>query len=432
VLKKQLVVVLVATFTFTSLCADDWPQWRGINRDGVLHEEGLRESLPVGGLAARWSVPIGSGYSGPTVARGRVYVTDRGPEDADAEVERVLCFNAADGDLIWQHTYQSVYTISYTAGPRASVTVHDGQAIAVGAMGQLKCLDAETGEVQWEHELSNQYDARMPIWGITTAPLVYDDLVIQIAAGAGDSCVVAFDLKTGKERWHAIDERAGYSAPILIRQGDQDVVVCWTGESVTGLDPASGKNLWSIPMLPRQMPIGVPTPVVQGEHLFVSSFYDGSMLIRLDLEKPKAEMLWHRVGTDEKNTDGLHCMISTPMIKGDHIYGVDSYGELRCLDLKTGDRVWEETSAVPRARWATIHTIRHGNREIMFNDQGELIYAQLSPEGFKEFSRAKLIDPTRRQLNRRGGVTWSHPAISDGYIYIRNDKQMICASLKAE
>jgi len=431
-LEKLLVAVLVALFTITSLRADDWPQWRGINRDGVLHEKGLRQSLPAGGLTARWSVPLGSGYSGPTVAKGRVYVTDRGPKDADAEVERVLCFNAADGDLIWQHTYESLYTISYRAGPRASVTVHDGQAIAVGAMGQMKCFDAETGEIQWEHDLSNEYDARMPIWGITTAPLVYNDLVIQIAAGAGASCVVAFELKTGEERWRAIDERAGYSAPILIRQGDQDVAVCWTGESVTGLDPSSGKTLWSIPMLPQQMPIGVPTPVVQGEHLFVSSFYDGSMLIRIDLEKPKAEMVWHRVGRDEKNTDALHCMISTPMIKGDHIYGVDSYGELRCLDLKTGDRVWEDTSAVPRARWATIHTIRHGDREIMFNDQGELIYAKLSPKGFQEFSRAKLIDPTRRQLNQRGGVTWSHPAISDGHIYIRNDKQMICASLKAE
>ena len=140
-------------------------------------------------------------------------------------------------------------------------------------------------------------------------------------------------------------------------------------------------------MLPRNMPIGVATPVVQGEFLFVSSFYDGSMLIRLDLDRPAAEKVWHRVGIDEKNTDALHCMISTPLIKGDYIYGVDSYGELRCLDLETGDRVWENTSAVPRARWATIHTIRHADREIMFNDQGQLIFATLSPQAYREHSR---------------------------------------------
>jgi outer membrane protein assembly factor BamB len=156
------------------------------------------------------------------------------------------------------------------------------------------------------------------------------------------------------------------------------------------------------------------------------------MLIRLDLDRPAAEKVWHRVGFDEKNTDSLHCMISTPIIKGDFIYGVDSYGELRCLEIETGDRVWEDTTAVPRARWATIHTIRHHDREIMLNDQGQLIFATLSPEGYSEQSRASLIAPTRTQLPRRGGVTWAHPAIADGYIFARSDKELVCASLMAE
>jgi outer membrane protein assembly factor BamB len=430
---QRILIALTLVFCSANfLLADDWPQWRGASRNGVLHETGLLKSFPGSELQAIWSVPVGSGYSGPTVAKGRVYVTDRGSEDAESEVERVLCFNANNGELVWEHKYDCPYTISYRAGPRASVTVHDGMAISVGAMGNMKCLDAASGDVLWEHDLSAEYKVRMPIWGITAAPLVYKDLVIQIAAGDGDACVVAFDLKTGTERWRAINEKAGYSAPILIRQGSQDVAVCWTGESITGLNPNSGEVFWSIPMLPRQMPIGVPTPVIQDEFLFVSSFYDGSLLIRLNLDKPEAETVWRRVGADEKNTDALHCMISTPIIKGDHIYGVDSYGELRCLDLETGDRVWENTTAVPRARWATIHTIRHGDREIMFNDQGELIFAELSPEGFKELSRAKLIAPTRKQLNRRGGVTWSHPAIANGHIFIRNDKELLCASLKAQ
>ena len=432
VLYRTLAILITSAWTIHSLSADDWPQWRGNDRDGVLHETGLIETLPEDGLKADWSVPLGSGYSGPTIAKGRVYVTDRGPDDGDKVVERVLCFDTQTGDELWHHTYETPYTVGYTAGPRASVTVHDGMAIAVGAMGHLKCFDAVSGELHWEHDLSAEYQVRMPIWGITAAPLIYKNLVIQIAGGSGAACVVAFDLKTGKERWRAIDEKAGYSAPILIRQGDQDVVVCWTGESVTGLNPNSGEVHWSIPMLPRQMPIGVPTPVVHGEHLFVSSFYDGSLLIRLNLQEPKAEVAWRRIGQDEKNTDALHCMISTPIIKGSYIYGVDSYGELRCLDLKTGDRVWEDETAVPRARWATIHTIQYGDREIMFNDQGELIYAKLSPDGFQELSRSKLIDKTRLQLNQRGGVTWSHPAIADGYIYIRNDKELLRASLQAQ
>ena len=410
--------------------AEDWPQWRGVNRDATLRDANLIETLPAGELQHSWSVPIGAGYSGPTVVGRRVYVTDRGPADATQEVERVLCFDAETGEKIWTHQYDAAYTIGYRAGPRASVTIIDGNALAVGAMGHMHCLDAESGDVVWRRDLDSDYDIRMPIWGITASPLVYHDLVIQVVAGSGGHCIVAFDLASGAERWHAIDERAGYSAPILIRQGSQDVVVVWTGESVTGLDPISGEVFWSIPMHPRNMPIGVPTPVVQDDKLFVSSFYDGSMLIEVDLDQPKAKKLWHRVGVDEKNTDALHCMISTPLIKGGHIYGVDSYGELRCLDLKTGDRVWEDTTAVPRARWATIHTIRDGDREIMLNDRGELIFATLAPDGFHEQSRANLIAPTRKQLNKRGGVVWSHPAIADGYIYARSDVELVRASLR--
>ena len=234
---RQIAVICLLGVTPLLLRAEDWPQWRGKKRDAVLHESGLLETLPGDWLPRRWSVPIGPGYSGPTVAAGRVYVTDRGAESSPTEIERVLCLDAEDGKLIWQHAYEAAYTIGYRAGPRAAVTLHDGKAISVGAMGHLKCLDAASGDVQWEHDLAEEYDVRMPAWGIAAAPLVYDDLVVQVAAGAGDACVVAFDLETGKERWHAIDERAGYSAPILIRQGDQDVVVCWTGESVTGLAP---------------------------------------------------------------------------------------------------------------------------------------------------------------------------------------------------
>ena len=410
--------------------ADDWPQWRGVDRDATLHNANLVETLPAGELPRSWSVPVGAGYSGPTVVGQRVYLTDRGPDDAASEIERVLCIDAETGRNVWTHQYDAAYTIGYRAGPRASVTVVDGKAITVGAMGHMHCLDADSGDVLWHRDLDSDYNIRMPIWGITASPLVYRDLVIQVVAGSGNHCVVAFDLASGQQRWHAIDERAGYSAPILIRQGTQDVVVVWTGESVSGLDPLSGRVFWSIPMLPRNMPIGVPTPVVQDNKLFVSSFYDGSMLIEINQEQPTAKKLWHRVGLDEKNTDALHCMISTPLIKGDHIYGVDSYGELRCLDLKTGDRIWEDTTAVPRARWATIHTIRDGDREIMLNDRGELIFATLAPDGFHEHSRAALIAPTRKQLNKRGGVVWSHPAIADGYIYARSDVELVRAPLR--
>lgn len=423
------LVIAAALPCPTPLSADDWVQWRGKNRDGVLHERGRVKPFASGPIERAWSTPIGSGYSGPTIADGLVYLTDLDPQQRDAEVERVLCFRAEDGSPVWSHSYPAPYSVGYRAGPRDSVSVADGKAVSLGAMGQLKCFDAASGDVIWERDLESEYQIKMPAWGITSAPLVWNDRVIQIVGGSDGAGVVAFDLQSGRELWKALEDRAGYSAPIVVRQGDQDVVVCWTGDSIAGLDPGTGQVHWRIPMRPRNMPIGVATPAVQGDHLFVSSFYDGSMLIRMDLERPEAEKLWYRVGQDEKNTDSLHCMISSPIIKGDHIYGVDSYGELRCLNLDNGDRVWESADAVPRNRWATIHIMRDGDRELMLNERGQLVLANLNPEGFQEICRADLIKPTEPQLRRRGGVVWAHPAVANGFIYARNDEELICAPI---
>jgi hypothetical protein len=128
----------------------------------------------------------------------------------------------------------------------------------------------------------------------------------------------------------------------------------------------------------------------------------------------------------------LHSVISSAILDGDYLYGVDSYGELRCLDANTGERIWESLKAVPKARWSTIHMVRNGDRVFMFNERGELLIARLSPQGFDEISRAKLIDPTPEQLDRHGGVCWSHPAFANKCVFARNDKEIVCANLAAE
>jgi outer membrane protein assembly factor BamB len=207
------------------------------------------------------------------------------------------------------------------------------------------------------------------------------------------------------------------------------VLVCWTGENVAGLDPASGKLLWIYPFKPARMVINVPTPVVSGDRLFLTGFYDGSLMLKLFPDELRVEKLWRRQGESEQRTDALHAMISTPYMEGDYIYGVDSYGELRCLDARTGDRVWEDLTAVPKARWATIHMVRNGPRTWLFNERGELIIATLSPAGFHEISRAKLIAPTTGQLGQRGGVCWAPPAFAYKHVFARNDRELVCASL---
>ena len=406
---------------------DDWPQWRGPTRDGTWHEEGLLSSFPSEKLELRWTVPIGQGYSSPTVSEGRVFVADK--VDEPEEKEGVHCFEAGTGKLIWSYSYPCDYAgIGYDAGPRCSVLVNDGRAYSLGAAGDLFCFDASGGQVLWTHDLRATYEIEMPIWGIAASPVVEGDLLIVPVSGK-EAYLVAFDLKTGEERWKSQSDRGNYSAPIVIDQAGQRVLVCWSGDRVLGVAPATGKLIWEHSFPSYKMPLGIAAPVLAGDLLFITGFYDGSLLLRLDQEQPQVEEVWKRRGQNELRTDGLHSIISTPLILDEHIYGVDSYGQLRCLRLKDGERVWEDLSAVPKARWSTIHFVQNGSTTWMFNERGELIIARLSPEGFQELSRATLLEPTRGQLNQREGVCWSHPAFANKHVFARNDKELVCADL---
>lgn len=427
-----LALLLAPALTGT-LSADEWPQWRGPTRDGVWNEQGLIDKFSTDQIEVSWRAEIGAGYSGPTVADGRVYVTDRLTEPE--QVERVHCFDAKTGEPLWTYTYDCIYSnIMYEAGPRAAVALDEGRAFALGSMGHLHALDAATGEVLWSKEPGTDYNIRMPIWGIAAAPLVEDDLLIVQIGGEDGACIVAYDKRTGQERWRALDDNPSYSAPVIVSQAGRRVLVCWTGENVVGLDPASGEVYWRHPFPPKEMVINIATPVIQGERLFLTTFYDGSLMLRLPEDELKVEEVWRKAGRSELDTEALHSIISTPFIEGDYIYGVDSFGQLRCLDANTGERVWEDLTAVAQVRWATIHIVRNGPRVWMFNEQGELIIAKLSPEGFQEISRAKLIEPTTGQLTRRrgNGVCWSHPAYANQHVFARNDNELVCASLAAE
>lgn len=409
---------------------DDWPQWRGPRRDGVWREDGVLHELPEGQLPLRWKAPIGAGYSGPTVAEGRVFVSDRIEEPEGRE--RVHAFAADTGEKLWTHEYACSYEgLSYPAGPRCAVLVHEGLAVALGAVGHLRVLDAKSGELRWARDLGTEYDARMPVWGIAASPLVEQGLLIVPASGGEGACVVAFDLRTGEEAWTALADRGNYSAPIVVDQARKRVLVLWTGDRVVGLAPESGELYWSHAFAEPRNPLGVATPVLAGDKLFLTGFYDGCVLLQLAQDELAVKQLWRRQGTNERNTDGLHSIISTPLILGEHIYGVDSYGELRCLSLADGARVWEDQSAVPKARWATIHFVQQGERTWMLNERGELLIGKLGPAGFEELSRAKLLDPTLEQLNQRGGVVWSHPAFANKHVFARNDRELVCADLSA-
>ncbi len=413
-------------FIFSSFqgISQDWPDWRGINRDGIWSETGIVEMFESGRLAAKWTVPVGSGYSGPTVSKGKVYVTDliKNP----AQTEGILCFDEKTGEKIWEFRYPCEYSVGYPAGPRASVIINNEKTYSLGTMGNLFCLNADNGKVIWQKDLNREYEIRMPIWGISATPLITGDKIILQISGSNNACVIALHKNTGKEIWRNLDDIAAYSAPIIIEKNGKKVVVVWTEDSLSGLNPETGEVFWRFPWKTGSG-MSIATPVLYNDYIFVSCFYSGSLLVKLGSDYTSAEIVWQRCGESERKTDALHCVMNTPVIINDFIYGVDSYGELRCLELATGNRVWEDLTAVKKDRWANIHFIQNGNKTWMFNEHGELIISELSPKGFKEISRTKIIEPTKEQLPR--GVTWSHPAFANKHVFIRNDRELVCVDL---
>ncbi|MGH9660147.1 MAG: PQQ-binding-like beta-propeller repeat protein, partial [Bryobacteraceae bacterium] len=266
----------------------------------------------------------------------------------------------------------------------------------------------------------------------TSAPMVDGERLIALVGGRPDAKVVAFDKRTGKELWRALSSEggeAGYAQPVLVEAGGKRQVIVWHPAAVSSLDPATGKVNWEEPMRVN-MGMTVATPVLSGTKLLVSAFYNGSML--LDVGGARAQKLWKSASESEIKSEGLHALLTTPVIDGDYIYGICSYGQFRCLNLKTGERVWETLEVTKEnARWAAGYLVRHQDRYFINNDRGELIIARLTPEGYREMARTGLIQPTSNSGNRRelGRVHWSHPAYANRHIVVRNDEEVVSASL---
>lgn len=410
--------------------ADDWPQWGGPRRDIVWRETGIVETLPAEGklMPRMWSTPVGEGYAGPAVAAGRVYITDLVNRRGGRGTERVQCLDADTGKVQWTHEYPVTYTISYPAGPRATPTVDGDRVYTVGAVGDLFCLDTETGKVVWKKNFPEDYQTNLPTWGMAAAPLVDGRQLIVLVGGANGALVVSFDKTSGKELWRALDDpEIGYSPPVIYEYGGRRELIIWHPSAISALDPQSGKVLWEVPF---QVQAGLTAPMprrVGDDRLFVTSFYNGPRMVQVSDDGTSAKVLWRGNSDSEKKTDKLHSIIPTPLIKDGCIFGVCSYGQLRCLDVKTGERIWETFAATGQGRWWNAFLIENGDRTFLCNEQGDLIIARLNRDGYHEISRAKLIEPTR-QVQRRMTI-WSHPAFAMKSIFARNDNEIVRVNL---
>jgi outer membrane protein assembly factor BamB len=428
--------------------ADDWPQWFGPQRDGVWRETGLLDRFPKDGPKIVWRASLGTGYAGPAVVGDRVYVMDRqhdrGPDgkvlppkpQGYSGKERLLCLDAASGKEVWKHQYDCFYNLAYASGPRVTPVVKDGRVYALGAMGDLFCLDAKTGKPVWSKNLCAEHKLdKPPFWGYAGHPLLEGDLLYTLAGGPG-SAVVALDKNTGKQVWKALStEEVGYSPPMLVTAGGKKQLLVWLSEHLNALDPLTGKAYWSVEYpagrAPQRPAVNIVTVLPHGNQLFLSTFYHGPMMLELSKDKLGATVKWRGKSNNPGKPDGLHCLMATPVFKDGFIYGVCAMGELRCLEAATGKQRWQtyDLTGGKQTDCGTAFLVPQGDRFVAFNDQGELILAELTPKGHKVLDRARIIEAVAKARGRQ--VVWSHPAFARKCIFVRNDKEMVCVSLAA-
>ncbi len=306
--------------------------------------------------------------------------------------------------------------------------VTDGKVYALGTEGNLTCLDSAKGSVVWSRDFKKEYGIKTPLWGFAGHPLVDGDKLICLAGGEG-SVAVAYDKNTGRELWRALSAKEpGYAPPMIHEFGGRRQLILWHPEAVSGLDPETGKVFWSHAISPVvRSGMSIPSPLKVGNRLFLTSFYNGSLMLQLDGDKPS--VVWQSAKISEKDTDGLHSVMATPLIEDGHIYSPCSYGQFRCLNAATGERLWETFAPTSgkSARWGHTFVVKHEDRAFLFSETGDLILARLTPEKYEEISRTHLLDATNPDPGRP--VVWSHPAFAHRSVYARNDREIVRASL---
>jgi outer membrane protein assembly factor BamB len=433
--------VLTALLFFMSLPVargDDWAQWLGPRRNGLWSETGVLQKFPAEGPRIKWRAKVAGGYAGPAVADGRVFVADfvrlKGDAKSDPGTrnqlegeERLVCLSEESGEELWVQKAAVTYGISYPAGPRAIPTVDGEHVYMLGAEGSLTCFAVKNGDIVWKRDLKAEYQAPTPMWGFCSHPLIDGDRLYVLAGGPG-SAAVCLDKATGKEIWKALTAKdAGYCPPTMIDVAGRKELIIWTPETLNGLNPDDGAVRWSVPLEPS-FGMSIVAPVQSGQRLFAAGVGDVGVMLDLSTGDQPTPM-WK-----SSKTLGIGPVHSPVLSVGNVLYGVNNEGELTCLDIATGKRLWQTfdaTTGTRRASSATAFLTRNEENGLfyIFSETGDLIIAKLTPEKYEEISRAHVIEPNHEAFGRT--VVWSAPAFANRCAFIRNNAEIVCVDLSA-
>ncbi|MCI0464865.1 MAG: PQQ-like beta-propeller repeat protein [Gemmataceae bacterium] len=386
----------------------DWPQWRGVYRDGISRETGLLSEWPADlGQRKVWEQPAGAGYSALVVANGRACTIFQ-----DGEQEAVVCWDALTGKELWRFRYPARYDNSYGNGPRSTPTIEGDRVYTVGGTGIMHCLSlrpqAATGEMLWRRDLLTDFGAPNLQWGVSFSPLVREALVFVNPGGPGGNSLAALNKDTGATVWNTGDDPAGYSSPVLATLAGRKQVVFFTGKGLVGVT-VGGEVLWRYPW-ETQYGANIATPIIVGDYVFISSGYGrGCTVVKVEAtgEKQEAKRVYEHVRMANH--------FSTCVLVGEHLYGFhDSL--LTCMEFRTGKVRWKERGFDKGSLLVAEGLL------IILGEQGKLALADASPEGYRERSSFTVAQ----------GRCWTVPVLAQGRLYVRDETRVVCFDLRKQ
>jgi len=374
-----------------------WTNYRGPNRDGRYDEMQVMTNWPAQGLPLVWKEPVGIGYASITIADGRAYTIEQRRRQ-----EVVAAYDVNTGREVWTQGWNAEYKDETGDGPRTTPTYDNGSLYALGATGELRCLDAKTGTVRWGKNILSDNSAQNLPWAMAASPLVVDDKVIVLPGGMSGKSVVAYNKTTGAPVWKVQNDRQAYVSPMLVTLAGRRQILVVSSSRVFGLVPEDGSLLWSYPW-DTDNGINVSQPIVVDQNrFFISSGYGkGAALMEVtgSGNNLQAKTLWTNINMKNKfNSSVLH---------DGHVYGLDE-GILTCLDVKTGERKWKG------GRYGYGQVILASGHLIVMSHTGELALVKATPSEYTEIAKFAALE----------GQTWNYPAIADGKLFVRNAKEM--------
>jgi outer membrane protein assembly factor BamB len=418
-----LALVMLASICTANVAAQDWPGFQGPRHDGTLPDTDLLTDWPEEGPTVRWTQDLGPGFGGAAIRDNTVYLLDRNGNEGD----RLAVYDLGTGALKWTADYAAPGRISYH-GSRGTPTLTDTHAYAVGPFGHVTCFDLNAQDIAWQIHMDD-FNAAPPKWAWSQSPMILGDLVV-IAPMARDAGLVALHQKTGKVAWQSGDVGVeGYSSPRLVTLAGTPQIVYFTSTLVSGVDPDSGKVLWTYDNIPVKR--AIPTPALVGEDkLFVTAGYDaGSALIRI--VKTGEGYAAEELNRDTQYGGQIHSALPV----GDHLYvnlntnenlrlrGKDADG-LGCFD-RDGNLVWTNENEPDINRGGLIaigdHLVTLGGED------GVLRLIKADPAGYREVASTKLFAAAERR-----NMIWAPLAFSDGFLIARSQGQLKCVDLRPQ